>query len=221
MTALYHAFSLVQYHFGHLHVTRSLFVEGRCHDFGLDVARHFRNLFGAFVDQQYDHVYFGMVVGDGVGDSLQQHGLTGLGLRHDQGALAFADGRKEVHDAGGEVVVSVSRQTELLAREERRHEFELYAVADVFGRQPVDFVHADQREIFLALLRRTDRSVHGVAGLESEKLDLRRRNVDVVGRVQVVVVRRTQESVTVGHDLQHALAFDFSGEVVLGNHLLL
>ena len=75
---------------------------------------------------------------------------------------------------------------------------------DVLGRQPVDFVHADQREILLALLRRTDRSVHGVTGLESEKFDLRRRNVDVVGRVQVVVVRRTQESVTVGHDLQHA-----------------
>ena len=162
-----------------------------------------------------------MVVGDGVGDGLQQHGLTGLGLRHDQGALAFADGRKEVHDAGGEVVVAVSRQTELLAWEEGRHEFELHAVADVFGRQPVDFVHADQREILLALLRRTDRSVHGVTGLESEKFDLRRRNVDVVGRVQVVVVRRTQESVTVGHDLQHALAFDLSGEVVLGNHLLL
>ena len=36
----------------------------------------------------------------------------------------------------------------------------------------------------------------------------------------VVVVGRTEESVAVGHDLQHAFALDLAGEVVLRDHLV-
>ena len=68
--------------------------------------------------------------------------------------------------------MAVSRQTELLAWEERRQEFGLYEVADVFGRQPVDLVNAAQREILLALFGRAERAGHRVARLQSEELDL-------------------------------------------------
>ena len=200
-------------------MARRLFVEGRCHDLGLGVAGHLGHLLRALVDQQHDDVYFGMVVGDGVDDRLHEHRLTRLGLCYDQCALPLADGRKEVDHARRHVVVSVAREAELLAREERRHEFELYAVADELRRQAVDLVHAYQRKIFLPLLRRAYGAVHRVAGLQSEEFDLRRRNVNVVGRVQVVVVGRTQEPVSVGHDLQHAFALDLPGEIVLGDHL--
>ena len=76
---------------------RSLFVEGRGHDFGLDVASHFGYLLRTLVDQQYDHIDFRMVVGDGVGDRLHEHRFTGLGLGDDQGALPLADRREEIH----------------------------------------------------------------------------------------------------------------------------
>ena len=161
-----------------------------------------------------------MVVGDGVDDRLHEHRLTRLGLGHDQCALALADGGKEVHDARGHVVVAVAREAEFLAGEQRRHKFELHAVADVLRGQTVDFVHAHQREVFLTLLRGADRAVHRVAGLQSEEFDLRGRNVDVVGGIEVVVVGRAEESVAVGHDLQHAFAFDLPCEVVLGDDLL-
>ena len=221
VSALDHAFGLVEHHLGHFHVARGLLVESRGHDLGLGVAGHFGHLLGAFVDQQYDDVNLGVVVGDGVDDRLHEHRLTRLGLGYDQCALALADGGKEVHDARGHVVVAVAREAEFLAGEERCHEFELHAVADVFRGQTVDFVHAHQREVFLALLRGTDRAVHRVAGLQSEELDLRGRNVDVVRGIEVVVVCRAEKSVAVGHDLQHAFAFDLPCEVVLGDDLLL
>ncbi len=181
VAALDHALGLFEHHFRHLHVARSLLVESRGHHFGLHVAGHFGHLLGALVDQQHDHVDLGVVVGDGVGDGLQQYGLTRLGLRHDQTALSLADGREQIDHARREVVVSLAREAEFLAREERRHVLELHAVADVLGRQAVDLVHAHQREVFLALFRGPDRAEHRVARLEAEELDLRGRHVDVVG----------------------------------------
>ncbi len=158
-----------------------------------------------------------MVVRYGIGHGLQQHGLTRFGLRHDQRALALADGRKEIDDARGEVVVAVARETEFLAREKRRHEFELHAVTHKVGREAVDLVHAHQREVFLALARRADGTAHGVAGLQPEVLDLRRRNIDVVGRIEIVVVRRAEESVAVRHHFKNPFTRDFTLEIVFRN----
>jgi hypothetical protein len=161
-----------------------------------------------------------MVVGDGVGDRLHEHRFTGLGLGDDQGALPLADRREEIHDAAREVVVAVARETEFFAREKRRHEFELYAVADVLRFQSVDVRHAYQREILLALFGRADRAGHRVARLQSEELDLGRGNVDVVRGVQVVVIGRAQESVAVRHHFQNAFTGDFSCKIVFGYDLL-
>ena len=219
MSAFDHALGFFEHHFGYLDVTRSLFVEGRSHDFGLYVACHFGYLLRTLVDQQYDHIDFRMIVGDGVGDRLHEHRFTGLGLGDDQRTLPLADRREEIHDAAREVVVAVARETEFFAREKRGHEFELYAIADVLRFQSVDVRHAHQREILLALFGRADRAGHRVARLQSEELDLRRRNVDVVRGVQVVVVCRAQEPVAVRHYLQNAFTGDFSRKIVFGNDL--
>src|SRR6185437_5985567 len=48
----------------------------------------------------------------------------------------------------------------------------------------------------------------GVAGLEVEFSDLRRRDVNVVGARQVVVVGRAQESITVRQDFQNTFGED-------------
>ena len=112
-----------------------------------------------------------------------------------------------------------ARQTELLAREERRHELELHAVADILGIETVDLVHFRQREILLTLLGWTDQTTHRVARLQAEKLDLRRRYVDIVGRIEVVVIGRPEEPVSVGHDFEDTFALDFTDEIVFGNYL--
>ena len=49
---------------------------------------------------------------------------------------------------------------------------------------------------------------HGVAGVQVELADLRRRDVDVVGAGQVVVVGRAQEAEAVGQRLEHAFGED-------------
>lgn len=153
MAALDHPLGLLEHHLGHLHVARGLLVEGRGDDLGLGVARHLGHLLGALVDEQHNQIDVGMVVGYGVDNRLHEHRLTRLGLGDNQRALPLADGREEVYDARGEVVVAVARQAELLVGKERRHVLELHPVADVFGLQAVDFVDTHQREVLLALLR--------------------------------------------------------------------
>ena len=90
MAAFDHTFRLFEYHFGHLHMTRRLLVECRGDHLRLHMARHFGHLLGAFVDQQYDQIRFGVVIGNRIGDRLQQHRLTCFGLCHDQAALSLA-----------------------------------------------------------------------------------------------------------------------------------
>ena len=168
MSAFDHPFGFLKHHFGDFYVARGLFVEGRGDDFGFDIAGHFGHFFGTFVDQQDDQVDFRMVVGDCVGDRLQQHRFTGFRLCHDQSPLAFPDRREQIDHPGGQVIVPVSGQVELFGREQRGHVFELYAVAGFVGTESVDPVHLDQREIFFALFRRPDDALYRVAGFQSE-----------------------------------------------------
>jgi hypothetical protein len=82
------------------------------------------------------------------------------------------------------------------------------AVADVIGRAAIYFVDFDEREIFFAFFWRADGPGNRVAGFQPEKFYLRLRNVNVVGRIQVVEIRRPQEPLTVGHDFEDARVGD-------------
>ena len=130
-----------------------------------------------------------MVVGDGVGDGLEEHGLTGLRLGDDQTALALSDRGEHVHDPAGQVFfMSVSKQVEFLVREEGSKEVERNTVADELRRTAVDIFDADQREILIPVARRTDLARHGVSGLEGVDLDLLLGDIDIVRRVQIIIV---------------------------------
>ena len=100
-------------------------------------------------------VISGMVGGDGVGDVLQQHRLAGARRRHDQAALALADGRQQVEHARRDVVLD-GLQPDPLLRVERREVVEKDLVARLVGRLEVDRLHLDQREVALAVLGRAD-----------------------------------------------------------------
>src|SRR3546814_7445013 len=64
---------LFDHHFGDLDVARRGLVEGRGDDFAVHAALHVGDFLGPFVDQQDDQIDLGMVVGDRLGDILQQH----------------------------------------------------------------------------------------------------------------------------------------------------
>ena len=71
---------------------------------------------------------------------------------------------------------------------------------------PVDRLHLEQSQIAFALLRRTHLPQDRVPGPHVETLDLGRRDVDVVGTVQVVPVLAAQEPIALGEDLEDPLA---------------
>src|SRR5258705_6926 len=136
---------------------------------------------------------------------LPECGTTVLWARasrgDDQPALPFPDRRQEIHDPGGHVL-GARLQPELLLRIERRQVVEEDLVLRGLGRLEVHRLHPQEREVPLAVLGRADLAGDRVAGAEVEPLDLRRRDVDVVRTREIVVVRGTEESVSLGEDLQ-------------------
>lgn len=149
MTALHHSFGFVQDDLGDLHVTLCRLVEGGSDDLGVHASRHVGDLFGTLVDEQDDHVHFGVIGCDGIGNVLEEHRLTRLGLRYDQAALSFAYGGEEVYDADGYFIVYGTDarcfEGELLFGEEGCEMIEGHAVADLFGAATVHTPQAARR----------------------------------------------------------------------------
>ena len=151
-----------------------------------------------------------MVGRDRLGDVLQQHGLAGARRRHDQGALALADRRHHVDDAGREILAGRVLDLELqaLVGIERRQVVEMDLVPDLLGILEIDRVDLEQGEIALAFLRAADQALDRVAGAQAEAADLRGRDVDVVRAGEVVGVGRAQEAEAVLQHLDDAFADD-------------
>jgi hypothetical protein len=149
------ALGLLDHHLRDLHVARRRLVEGRADDLALHGALHVRDLFGPLVDEQHDELGVGVVLRDRVGDLLEQHRLARARRRDDQAALPFADGAEHVDDARGVALLPVFA-VELLVRVEGGEVVEEDLVARDLGWLAVDAVDLEQREVRLALLRRTD-----------------------------------------------------------------
>jgi len=150
---------------------------------------------------------------DRFGDRLEHHGFAGERRRDDKSALAFADRRDQIDDAGGQIFVIVFELDALLGIE-RGQVVEQDFVARLFGVLVVDRFNLEQREVALALLRRPNQTRYGIAGTQIELSNLAGRDVDVVGTGQIVVIGRAQKAVTIRQDLQHAfgenMAFFFT-----------
>ena len=151
-----------------------------------------------------------MVVLDGLGDGLQDHGFTGLGRGHDKTALAFADRRHQVDDPRRQVfgAAVADFQLQTLLRKQRRQVLKDDLVPCLFRGFEVDLVDLEQREVALAFLRRPDLAGYIVAGAQVEAPDLAGGDVDIVRSGQVGAARGTQKSESVLQDLQYTAAVD-------------
>ena len=156
-----------------------------------------------------------MVGGDGVGDALEQHRLTGTGRRYDQTALPFTDWGQQVHHAAG-VVVADRLELEPLIGIQRRQVIEEDLVAGFLWRFEVDGVDFDQGEVALAFLGRADLAADGIAGAQIETADLAGRDVDIVGTGQVVVLGGAQEAEAIRQTFEYAFAEDQAALLGLG-----
>ncbi len=160
-----------------------------------------------------------MVGGDRVGDVLQDHGLAGARLRHDQPTLAFAERGHDVDDAPREVLAvrPLGFHLHPLVGIERRQIVEMDLVALLFGIVEIDGVDFQQGEIALALLRAPDLPFDRIAGAQAKPSYLAGADIDVVGTSQIVGVGRAQEAEAVQQHLDHANAGDID---VTGRQLL-
>ena len=130
-----------------------------------------------------------MVVCNGIGDGLQEHGFTRFRLRHNQAALSLADRREHIHNADALVfLVPVAQQVEFFCGEQGSEEVERDTVPDKLRRAAVDEFDFYQREIFVAFPRGTDFTGDGVSVFEGILLDLLLGNVNVVRGIEVIVV---------------------------------
>ena len=182
MTAFHQTLGLLVHDIRHFHVVLGGLVKGAGDDLGMYAAGHIRHLLRTLVYQKHNHVHLRMIERNGVGHLLQQHRLTGLGLRYNQSALTLADRRKQVDNAATERVVMPRAQLEFRVREEWSQMLESHAVANLFRQATVDLLYAAHREIAVSVLGRENRAFHGVAGLQPVLFDLLRRHVDVVWR---------------------------------------
>ncbi len=198
---------LLDDHVGHLDVALWRLVERRRDHLAPHGALHVGDLFWPLVDQEHDQVDLGVILGDGVGEILEQNGLARARGGHDQPALALADRTQEVHGPGGQVV-RVVLETDPLHRVERREVVEEGLVARLLRRLEVDGLNFQEGEVALGVLGRPHLAGDGVAGAEVETADLGGRDVDVVGARQIVVVGGAEESEPVRQHFEHTLGED-------------
>ncbi|CAB4793787.1 unannotated protein [freshwater metagenome] len=139
----------------------------------------------------------GVVGRNGVGDGLQDHGLSRLGWRNDQTTLPLTNGRNQVDDTSGHVGgVTLKAQTLLWVK--RSELAELNAVLGLLGFNTVDGVNASnsvELVATLALDSLTNNTGNGIALTQSEATNHREADVNVVGTWQVA--RRAHKGVVI------------------------
>ncbi len=156
-----------------------------------------------------------MIGCDGQRDVLQHHRLARLRRRHDQAALALADRRDQVDDACRQILGAAVTllQFQALVREQRSQVLEQYLAAGGLRCVMVDLGDLQQREVSLALLRRSNQARDTVAGAQIETPDLTRRHIDVVRPGEIRTIGRTQKPETILEDLEDAIADDILAEL--------
>ena len=141
----------------------------------MDRAGHVGHFFGALIDEEDDEGDLGVVGGDGVGDVLQEHRLAGARRRHDEAALAFADGGEEVDDAR-RLFVGLVFEAQALLGIERGQGVEEGRAQAAFGALAVDRVDAPHGEVAIARVAASGRGTQGaedaVADAQVEAPDL-------------------------------------------------
>ena len=171
-------------------------VEGRADHLSIDRALHVGHLLGTLVNEEHDQDHFLMIGHDTVGDRLQEHGFAGPRGGDDQPALPLADRGEEIHYPGG-VVVGIVLQVGLLARVEGCEVVEEDLVFGSLGVLKIEGLHLEERKVALCLLRRPNLPGNGITGAEVEPPNLRRRDIDVIGTRQVIVIRGAEKAESV------------------------
>ena len=194
-----------QHHLRHPGMVVGLLVEGGVDHLALDGALHVRDLLGSLVDQQHDQVYFGVLVGDGVGHLLQKRGLARLGLGHDHATLSLADGGQHVDQPQGQVALADrGLQPEPVVGIDRHQVLEPGALGGLLRALAVHLGDVHHGAVAIPLPLGAGLAHHVIAVAQVEAANLGDGDVHVIRSRQAVL--GPQEAVAVGLELQHARA---------------
>ncbi len=167
----------------YLHMVLGGLVERRSNHLRLHAACHIRHLLRTLVNEQDYHIHLRVVGCNGIGYLLEQHRLTCLRLCHNQSALTLANRSKQIDDTHRQRVALVAfAEFELLIREERCQVLKRNTLTCLRRRDTVDAYHLFHGEVLVRITRRTNGTLHRVAGLQTVLLNLLCRNIYVIGR---------------------------------------
>ena len=207
MTAFYHALGLFEYKICNSYVSVRGLIKSRGYHFGIHASLHVSDLFWTFVNEQNDEIDLGVIEANRIGYILEKGCLSSFGLRNNHASLSLSNGGKQVHQPRAHRTSSCA-QVEPFLWEKWCQKFEWHPVFNPFGRAPIDAFDVHKRVIFLANSRRANSSDHGITRLKTKLLELLGRDVDIVGRVQVVIVSRAQKCISFGLHFNDALSLD-------------
>ena len=125
----------------------------------------------SFIDQQDDDVALWMVLDDGVGHFLEQHGFAGPWWGNDESALALTDRRDQI-DHPRVQFRRVRFELQAAVGMQWREVVEYHFLRQEIGLVVVDGFDTQEREITLVLLGRTNLTGNNCPGTQSEASNL-------------------------------------------------
>ena len=175
-----------------------LFIECGCDNFRLMyTALHLSNLFGSLIHQQNNDSGFRIVDADRIGNIAQYGGFPRFWLCDDKSPLPFPDRSKQI-DHTGCVLRRLIFKTKTLFRVDGHKFLEITTVVHIGGDTSVNPFYTKQGKITLTHFGWTDDPNYGISLAKSKSLNLRWRDIDVVGAGFVVIVHRAKKTVPVG-----------------------
>jgi hypothetical protein len=185
-------------------VALDVLVEAAGTDLALDVSPHVGDFFGPLVNEQHELLDLGEVGRHGLADVLEHDRLAAAGRRDDQGPLAAAQRREQIHHARGQRH-RPGLQAKPFVRVDRRFGVERLDVEVFLGRHAIDVGDLAQPRALLAA-GRLHRALDHHALPQAIALDHRAGHEGVAAFAGVGIVGAAEEAVAVGVHLQEAIA---------------
>ena len=140
----------------HLGMTLRRLIKCGANDFGgFDLALPVGNFFRSFINQEDNQDNFRMIRNNGPRHSLQEHGLSRSGSRHDQSPLPLANGRREFHHSRA-ILFRIKFKVDPLFRIQRSEVIEQNFIPLHLRLIIINFFDFQERKIPLSVLRRTN-----------------------------------------------------------------
>jgi len=85
-----------------------------------------------------------------------------------------------------------------------------YSISNIFRSTSINFFYFNQWEIFFSFFRWANWSFYHISCFQAKKLNLGLRNIYIIGRCQIIIIRRAQKTVAVGHHFKNSVSCKYT-----------